>query len=660
MRKFLLLAIIATLILITPLCYSLPAPSKEKFIPTEQYLSPNSSFIVIANPNTNERPIRMLWSVYNTGNYGIGSFQQVGNKFICYFSNTDPNATCGPSPFTESGSTQMYIYSITSDEIANNTVDLGINTMNLDIRNVILDSETNILYINFYMNHIDSLKYSVYNDNFDPKQVNAQLVFSPTPYPGYFKNITLQPGTYYIAFEADDNGNRGSNLVRVYIPKEDYLTINTDKDQYWLGGDVKISGTSSASSVNIKIKYPNSSVAKTFDVDVNNNLFSYNFTTPSYWSGGQYSVMAQVEDLSKSASFSLSKLLEATPSSVTFSINKSRDFAGTVKIENKGDEFVNLSLEVQGDVKRDNVGLKKYVLSPQGSTDLNINITNVQENINGKVILKTNLSTITEIPVSISVSGEACPQCPDCPVCPICTGGKNLQISPLTFIKNCLIDEEISNSFTIRNAGDSQLTSLSYEIEDASETDNSLENLNDFSIPSLSTITLAKGESKTIDIDITPADKGSYKGIVKIKGKSGEELAYVFVDLNCFEDMTSEIASLKSDLDKLSNKISSGMYDDIKQQLDDAQYYLGNENYAEANNKLQQAKAEIDLIKSSSGGINPTPGGGLDITTIAIIVVVILVIVFVLWWFFIKRKKLGPSEGEEVYENEGGREEVEY
>jgi hypothetical protein len=171
---------------------------------------------------------------------------------------------------------------------------------------------------------------------------------------------------------------------------------------------------------------------------------------------------------------------------------------------------------------------------------------------------------------------------------------------------------------------------------------------------------LAKDESKTINIDITPADKGSYKGIVKIKGKSGEELAYVFVDLNCFEDMSSDINSLKSELNGLSNKISSDIRGDIEQKLNDAQYYFDSENYAEASNNLQEAKAQIDLIKSSSGGINPTPGDGLDITTIAIIVVVIVVVVFVLWWFFIKRRGAKSPEGEEVYENEGGREEVEY
>ena len=70
-------------------------------------ISKGSSFVLIVDPKTYERPIRITWSVYDTGSEGIGSFPIINGKGVCYFSDDDENATCGPSPFTKAGPTEL-------------------------------------------------------------------------------------------------------------------------------------------------------------------------------------------------------------------------------------------------------------------------------------------------------------------------------------------------------------------------------------------------------------------------------------------------------------------------------------------------------------------------------------------------------------------------
>jgi len=617
-------------------------PNVELRPETPTVISKDSAFVLIVDPRTAEKPIRITWSVYDTGNEGIGSFPMVGGKGVCYFSNYDENATCGPSPFTGAGPTELYVYVITTSGIENVTETMNISNIQIPLDDVYRDG--NIIYMNFYTPAYDSFTYKIYHDDFT---FFTQGVLNRYRGQLYTGNKTMNPGVYYFAFFAEKDGVYGTNLIRIIIPSGDYLTIGTSKESYWIGELARVSGTTNAERVSGAIKFPNGTTAKEFEVNLVANNFSYEFRIPSVWPEGRYNLTTS-NPLSKSLAFSIADLIEITPKRVSEIINISDDFNKTVMLKNLGSDEINLSFSVSGDLEESQVGLESETLDGGESTTLTISIPNVQENLAGTITVETDTGLVLGIPVSIYVEEpvEECPQCPECPPGGVLEAA--LEITPKIWSQNCITGNEITQTLVLRNNGNSTLGSFTFDVDDV-YSDNSLSDLKatgDLDI-SLSGVAIGAGQSESVDIGITPYNRGTYKGIVTIESGSSE--AYMLVSLECFDDMSGEISMLRSELDILGVTSGSPLYSDINYLLDNAQDAYDVGNYQEAEGNLDKAGAMILTVQEL--GPVPPAGGGMDLT-IPIVVIIVIVVVAGLVYYFKFYKKGESGLPEEEFEEE--------
>ncbi|NIP40013.1 MAG: hypothetical protein GTN39_00685 [Candidatus Aenigmarchaeota archaeon] len=609
---------------------------------TPDVISKDASFILIVDPKTTEKPIRITWSVYDTGNEGIGSFPIIDGKGVCYFSNEDGNATCGPSPFTKAGPTELYVYVITPSDVDNETVEMNISSITLDTEDV--KRVGNTVYMNFYLPPYDSFTYKIYHDDFT--FFTQGTLERDDAHAMYAGNKTLNPGVYYFAFFAEESGNYGTNLIRIEIPSGDYLTLETGKGSYWLGEKAEIKGTTNVENVSGRIYFPNGTKARDFEANTKTDqTFSHEFTIPSFWPEGKYNVTTS-EPLVRSITFSVANLIEITPSRVSEIINESDDFENTVTLKNTGTDQTNLSLVVTGDLDENDVSLESEGLDAGESTTLTISLSNVQANLAGKIKVETDLGIELEIPVNVYVE-EPVSECPECPPCP--TDGVALEITPKAWSQNCLAGELITQTIVLKNNGDSSLGSFTYQVSDV-YSDNSLSDLRatgDLEIP-LSGISIGAGGTRSVDMEIKPYNTGSYKGVVTVKSGGGE--AYMLVSLDCFEDMTSDMSLLRGELDNLGLTSDSTIYNDINYLLDNAQDAYDVGNYPEAKSNLDKARAKI--VTAQDFGV--APAGGVDLTIPIVVIIIIIVVGGLLYYFRFYKREAGEFEsaGEEDFDEE--------
>ncbi len=600
-----------------------------------EVVSVDSSLLVKVDPKTGEKPIRITWSVYNTGSIGLGSFPIVDGKGLCYFSNDDGNATCGPSPFFLTGETEFYVYVVTTSKVTNTTVPLNVSSMKISTADV--NRVDNTVYMYFYGKK-DWFKYSIYKEDLGVYQSDRALVYNITE--GRYKgSITLNPGIYYFAFVANDSGGYGGALKRIEIPSGDFLMIQTNKNEYWTGEKIKITGTTNSDSVIGSVHYPDGTEAKELSIDVaGDQTFSYEFLSKSDWPEGEYEIKTS-EPLVKSVKFSITEFFEVTPESVSESVNKSDSFSKSILLKNLRSNATNISFSTTGDMKNQYVTIDDTYLSPQETATISITITSVESDIEGGITIETPEGLELDIPVSITVvTGEEKLECPE---------AKILEIDKdyLVWSQECVAGEEIYNQILILNNGDSAISDFVYLVEDTFTGDQSLESLDSYGYVDIEVydLSIPSGESEYLDMKITPANAGKYQGLITIRG--GGDSAFVFVDLNCFEDVTSDLDSLGERLYELNP--SEDVLEEISSDITYAQDAFSLGNYKLANEYYEKAKAKIETIEL--GGVQPQP---MDLTWVIIVVVVIIVVLVVVWFFKFKKPQISEYE-EETEELEG-------
>jgi hypothetical protein len=583
-------------------------------LPDEKVLSVNSAVLIKVDPKTTEKPMRITWSVYNTGSIGLGSFPFVEGKGLCYFSNSDGNATCGPSPFFNAGPTEMYINVITPGGASNKTIPLNISSVSVPLTGV--NKADNTVYMNFYMGQKAWMKYSIYKEDLSIYQTERSLEYDIVQ-ARYAGNITLNPGVYYFTFMVNDSGTYGSTLKRIEIPSGDYLTMQAGKAEYWTGEKVTVTGTSSAASVTGEIRYPDGKKAKDFSVSVaSGHTFTYEFVSEGNWPEGEYEIRT-LSPLAKTAKFSIVEFFELIPDSISAVINKSDDFSGTIQIKNLRQNSTNISVSVSGDLKDSYVDLGKTLLGPLEATTISIDVPDVDAKIEGKVTVKSVEGLELSIPVSISVMQPG----------QTCTGGKSLAINTETMIlsKECIDGDPVYHEIRIINSGAAGLTGFTYDVEDTGGGDQDLETLDSsgyIDVP-VAGLSVAAGDYKTVEISITPSGAGKYEGLINIK--AGGETASVLVVLNCYDNISEDITSLSYAL--AGKSVSETVRSDIGSDISKAESAMTVGNYAQANEYYQKAQAKIDMVES--GGVSSP----IDFTWIIIIIVIAVVAVVFLWYF---------------------------
>ncbi|MBN2043177.1 MAG: hypothetical protein JW754_05225 [Candidatus Aenigmarchaeota archaeon] len=646
MRGLLVLGLVLTLLLISVSALALE-PSIT-VMPIDKLVSANSSFILRVNPNTIQKPIRVTWSVIGGGERGLGSFPLVDGIGLCYFSNVDENATCGPSPFTKSGEQQLYINVITPTGIVNATKTLNISKIFVPLNHITVVD--NVIYIRVG-GDIDSgytVTYHVYTGELD---YVAQRSLSYDPIEDkHMGNYTFpSAGVYYVFIQAVKGDSSGSNVYRVYLPSSDYVNMQSGKDVYWLGETVQISGDASQ-TVSGEILFPNKSKAMNFVPALDaGGSFTKTFSSLSSWPEGNYSVHV-TSPVDKTIYFLLQDLIEITPSSVSDLVNKSSSYRKTLAVRNLRDVTLNLSLITTGDIKSSHVSLSKTHLASQETGSLMINVSSVDNNMEGTVRVITGGIELA-IPVEI-LTEEKKPGCPECPECPEFTGGSSVLSVTNSLGSKMISIEMVENSeFTetikIKNTGSSSLSSFSFSAGgDLSyiESDMSME---------LSGVSVAGGSSEEVDLAINPYSSGTYSGPLTIT--SGGNSDSVYIHIIVYPEMYSDIQNAQDDLRQMQSSLSSTLYSTIDSYLRDADSAYSLENYQEAQAKLD--KANVLLSTARTVGLSPGGGGGGFDPTIIIIIVIVIIAGVGIFYFLKMRKAGGGYSGEDGYE-EGGEEET--
>ncbi len=641
--------LVSFLIVAALLVPSVVSAADVHYFPYEAYLSPNSSLGMKVVPDTYQKPYRITWSVVGIGSRGIGSFNIMDGKGYCYFSNEDENASCGPSPFTETGEHQILINVVTPSGVINMSDTINISNVFVSTGLTNLVDNTLKIKAEVFEGQYRQADYSVSYAVLD-REFNALTSYKPVSYDEnrslYMGEHTFQSsGEYYVMIRACDgscSSVSGSAMLRYYIPSTDYLEISPERSEYWTGEPVNITGNTNGDSVTGEILFPNKTKAAGFSASPKSDgSFSADVRTSSGWPEGNYTVRTSYP-LEKTSSFFLSDLIESSPSSVSEKIDKSTDFSRILTIRNLRDLDLNLSLSVSGAVRASEVSLSRTSLSGLETADLSISIQSVDSNIAGTVTVKAGDVSLG-IPVSIIVDETA-----ECPPCEPSAG--NLQVKTSLGEKmwniECLEEEEISLSVKLRNKGSSEMSGFSYSIG------GNLEYIEDAFDIDLSDLSIEAGDTEDVSFSFTPR----YSTSGSITFQSGSESDQVYLNVGCHPDITQEISDAQNSLDLIQDRISSNLYAEISDLISGASSDQYGGDYAEAGIKLAQAGALIDAAES--GSITPTPPGpGFDLTWLIIIIVILILVVGIV--LFMRKRKASASSGygEEAYSEPGYEEE---
>jgi hypothetical protein len=272
----------AIIAILSPLAHAaLPTPTVT-FIPSE--ISVNSSFLLVVDPKVDDS-VRVTWLAPEAG--AFGQVPKIGDRWVCYFSNTDSKSTCGPNPFIESNigfSPYAFLVETTdsSGSRGNRTVSLYIGGVVLQPDIIANKANRTVDMVIYPSAPVTGVSYAVYysgnltlvpNKNGElEKQVNA-----------YVGHVVLGLDEYYIVFSAETSGgDHGGAVARVDVagdagggggetgyveidPVNIYVLINNN--QKWEKSNLRITNLINETLTSLSVRIPSGEGG-----DVNNYL----------------------------------------------------------------------------------------------------------------------------------------------------------------------------------------------------------------------------------------------------------------------------------------------------------------------------------------------------------------------------------------------------
>jgi len=165
--------------------------------------------------------LRVSWIAYEAGAYG--QVPKIGDKWVCYFSDSDVKSTCGPNPFRVSNiGFSPYTFEVNTTDYSGNTggkaLGVFIGGIKLDSR-ITTDIDNKMVYISVWpvpgggVTEISYVTYYANNLSVVPNK-NGNLEYDPQ-LSMYRENLTLDLGEYYIAFSAPAGSDYGGAVARV-------------------------------------------------------------------------------------------------------------------------------------------------------------------------------------------------------------------------------------------------------------------------------------------------------------------------------------------------------------------------------------------------------------------------------------------------------------
>ncbi|NOX71410.1 MAG: hypothetical protein GXO64_01800 [Candidatus Micrarchaeota archaeon] len=641
---------------------ALPEPSIT-IVPSS--ISQDASFVMIVDPMTSQAPLRIAWSVFNpnmNGNYIMGQLPIHGGKGICYFSNTDGNATCGPSPLT--GSNMLYLEAFVispAPEYANTSKVVTLGSIEVKGTPALSNDGTNTVLLNYYLDktQAETMKYTVYDENMQIINglADKNLDYSVTPIPHFHANISLQEGIYFISTIATKGTEYGGKMDRIVVPKGEALSIDPCRTHYYFGESANITGSADYDSVKIAVVYPNGSIAKRKSIVVIDGKYSYRFTPELDWPEGTYNVTVATDDSSQTRRLAFSRLITVNPSIVRATVEKDSSFNGYVNIKNVGDERLSIHIEKDANLYAADVSVEKEELNSQETTILNISIDRVSSDVIGNVVIKDGIYGV-KVPVAVKVEddgeeGEQCPPCPECPDIATCEK-TSFSVSPSVWSQDYVVDEEAKLTIRLTNKLNSTLSGFSYEFISDYSSDNSELSYAEMD-PQIEDLEIDADDYKEVEFSFVPNQKGTYLG--KIEISSGNSKSYVFVDLRVHENVSEGIEAERNNIEDVKDQLDSDIYDELVSYIDNAEsdIYLG--NYENAKCEIDKAVAVREVFSSygsPSGDCPPcncATGGSGGFDMVIIILIVVILVLGGVGAFLFMRSKAGNRE-EEYSESE--------
>jgi len=217
-KAVLLSAFLLTVIFI-PITAALPVPN-VRFIP--ETISENGSFLMIVDPMVYDLSTRVTWVVPAFVDTNIGLFPRIGDKWVCYFSNDDREANCGPTPF--SSNLASYDITVKSVDSYGDTGNVSLEEYTvgpIKLKPLLTPAGSVVSILVYPSGGIPSqVHYAIYDSDFNQKADYKLLTMDPNT--GYFKGkATLDAaGTYYFAFKTDnDPVNYGGGVMKLDFAK---------------------------------------------------------------------------------------------------------------------------------------------------------------------------------------------------------------------------------------------------------------------------------------------------------------------------------------------------------------------------------------------------------------------------------------------------------
>jgi hypothetical protein len=611
-------------------------------------------------------PMRIRWDVLDQDFYYIdygGSLQKFGDCWICEFSGKESTfeGSCGPTPFKMDGQFRIDFAASdfdhpatypeeTNEEIKfNRTINIHSETMGSGVN---VDSDGDV-HITVDTPHNTEEVWVTLYDAEDGEMVSGfdKINLTPTLYTGrYLIDIdSLSGGTYYAAFGfRTAGGETGGDLLKFDIGEEEVeLTAKTDKDSYFIGETVVISGRTKYSSVTASVedsaggKHPLGSA----DVSDGEYIYDYHITGDEE---GDYEVTVTAGGKSAKEIFSVAQTLSVFPLSCTFDItDRSEKLEQNVTIRNVGNGTVTMSAGTEDVASYVTTELGEKSLGTSSSTKLKITVNpaGLSASKTGRVLITAG-DVMIPVDVILNLDIETGPATGD---------GTALKISPgLWKEDDCIVGTPVSYTFTVQ--------SLEGEITDFGYDETGL-TVSDATLPE----SVDEDTFGSLDIEITPGVQRT-SGTVEITSSGGSSVIYVSLD--CIdEDTGDDISTMESDVDKLKLDFSGLGFDAetinsifylLTAELESASSSLDSERYASARESYMSAQARYETLQSLASELETSPvqaDGGEENPLMTWIVIIVVVVIVALVGFVVYNKfgakllkKGGESEEEAIDE----------
>lgn len=604
-------------------------------------ISVNSSFLWVASVPGAGEDTRVSWAIIGRVDYGgLGSLGKLsGSKWFCDFERT-----CGPNPFPMAGVYEANIYVTSESGTEVNVQSITVSDLKPDPHLYITGND--VLVQVYVPGSSASLTYSLYDANtLNVFQVDGQDVYKRNLaycncLAGFYNtSMNLENGKYYLSFDASTDGKSGGSLHYFTIGEElKPLSVSLDKEKYWLGEKVRISGTTTHYKVGGEIS--RSGVFKeniTLDLDSRGEYseFSYDYRPKET---GSYELIATAgegnDTASQTVSFIVSELMSVTIPDIQ--VNESGALDRNFIVRNQANQTLNITVSPDSNLEGYvTPSLEKASLGPGESTTLTLSIRNIISSIQGEITFQTSLADVKKT-VRIIMKGASVEK-------------PQLGVNPTIWSpdEGYLIGM-VSKTFTITNDGTGTLEDLQHFLS------SDIEGMAVVEFNSTS-VEMFPDEAE-IEVSLDPIYSGRYKGTLSITSNGGSQ--DILIDLEFFDDINVDADIMEAEIGAFFIELtgkgldSPSVLTEISSDLELISGYLDDGDYATANREFERVKGKWSGVKSMMA-ILPEPGMDLSL----VLIVVVIVVAGAGAFFLIK--KLRSGGGGEKKEKEESEEDLE-